>query len=146
MKILVPIVILILTATCVNVKTTELDFLVGTWKRENKEQFEVWEKNKPTELIGYSYIMNGNQKIITETLVIKRLSDHFVYEATVPDQNEGKTVQFVLNKETASPFSFENNHHDFPKKIQYEKIDDDEIKVSVLGDNEEGFSYVQIRQ
>ena len=146
MKILVTIVILFLCSSCVDKTASELDFLVGTWKRDNKDQFEVWEKNNALELIGNSYIIKDNQKTITETLVIKKIGGQFVYEATVPDQNEGRTVQFILNTETDSLFSFENDKHDFPKKIQYKKISDNQLKVIVLGDDDSGFSYIQIKQ
>lgn len=124
----------------------DLDFLIGTWKRDNKEQFEVWEKDNSSNLTGYSYRIKDNLKVITETLVIKKIGDQFVYEATVPDQNDGRTVQFMLNTETVSLFSFENDNHDFPKKIQYKKINDNQLKVIVLGDDDTGFSYIQSRQ
>jgi hypothetical protein len=146
MKILTAIFIISLTTSCVDTRSTELDFLVGTWKRENKELFEVWERSKPAELLGYSFRMDGNQEIVTETLVIKKKGDQFVYEATVPDQNEGRTVQFILSNETDSLFSFENDDHDFPKKIQYKIIDENQIEVIVLGGENKGFSYIQIRQ
>jgi len=146
LKILVSILILFLSSSCADKKLSELDFLVGTWKRDNKEQFEVWEKNNSLELIGHSYRIKDNQKTITETLVIKKIGDQFVYEATVPDQNEGRTVQFILNTETDSLFSFENDKHDFPKKIQYKKMNDNQLKVTVLGGDDSGFSYIQIKQ
>lgn len=146
MKILVSILILLLSSSCTDKKGSELDFLVGTWKIDNKEQFEVWEKNRSLELIGYSYRIKDNQKTITETLVIKKVGDQFVYEATVLDQNDGRTVQFVLNTKTDSLYSFENNKHDFPKKIQYKKMNDHQLKVTVLGDEDSGFSYIQIKQ
>jgi len=146
MKILASVLILVLTSSCVVKKSAEFDFLVGTWKRENKEQFEVWEKNNPTELNGYSYRIKDNQKTITETLVIKKIGDQFVFEATVPDQNEGRTVQFVLNTELDSVFLFENDKHDFPKKIQYKILNDNQLKVTVSGDDDSGFSYIQNRQ
>jgi hypothetical protein len=119
--------------------------MVGTWKMENKEQYEVWEKSNNNELSGYSYRIKNDQKSITETLSIKLIGDQIVYEATVPDQNEGKTVGFTLNDEMQTYLSFENLQHDFPKKIQYKKISDNEIEVTVLGDEEKGFSYKQFK-
>ena len=145
-KIFVSILILLLSYSCSEKKTAELDFLIGTWKRDNKEQFEVWEKSNSSNLNGYSYRIKDNQKVITETLVIKKIGDQFVYEATVPDQNDGRPVQFILNTETYSLFSFENDNHDFPKKIQYQRINDNKLKVIVLGDDDTGFSYIQIKQ
>lgn len=146
MRILASVLALFFFISCENNESSELDFLVGTWKRDNKEQFEVWEKNNSSDLTGYSYRIKDNQKIITETLFIKKNGNQFVYEATVPDQNDGKTVQFILNTETDSLFSFENDEHDFPKKIQYKRINDNQLEVIVLGDGNTGFSYIQIKQ
>jgi len=91
-------------------------------------------------------MINGNQKKISETLLIKIIGNQIVYEATVPNQNDGKAVQFILNNEIKSYLSFENLDHDFPKKIQYKKITEDEIIVSVLGENGKGFTYTQLKQ
>jgi hypothetical protein len=120
--------------------------MVGTWKMDGKEQYEVWETTKNKELRGYSYKINDNQKTITETLSIKKIENNIIYEATVPDQNEGRTIQFTLNNEILEYLSFENINHDFPKKIQYKRINDDEIEVTVLGDEGKGFSYTQLKQ
>ncbi|GAB5554462.1 MAG: hypothetical protein Sapg2KO_40530 [Saprospiraceae bacterium] len=92
MKLLIPLFVLSLLSSCTDKTIAELDFLVGTWKRENVEQFEVWERKSAHQLIGYSYRIKEGQKSITETLVIKKVGDQFVFEATVPDQNEGRTV------------------------------------------------------
>ena len=146
MRILLSICFGYIILSCSETETSQFDFLVGTWKVEFKEQYEVWEKNKNNELVGYSYKLNNNQKIISETLAIKKIDKQIIYEATIPNQNEGKTIQFTLNTEIKSYFSFENNKHDFPKKIQYKKISDDELKIMVLGDNGKGFSCTQLKQ
>ena len=65
-----------------------------------------------------------------------------VYLATVTDQNEGSRVGFVLNEAIDSCFSFENIEHDFPKKIQYKKISDQELHINVLGEDDKGFSLI----
>lgn len=79
-------------------------------------------------------------------MAIKKIGDQFVFEATVPDQNDGKTIQFILNTEVDTLYSFENDNHDFPKKIQYKKMGTNQLKVNVLGAEESGFSYIQIKQ
>ena len=146
MRTLTTICILCLLIACSENKISRVDFMVGTWKMEGKEQYEVWESTKNKELIGYSYRFNDNQKIITETLSIKIIENNIIYEATVPDQNEGKTIPFTLNNEIKEYLSFENIKHDFPKKIQYKRLNNDEIEVTVLGDEGKGFSYKQLKQ
>jgi hypothetical protein len=140
------IIIITLYASCNLNKLSQFDFLVGQWKHEHKDQFEVWTKDKNNELVEYGYLLRDDKQSITETLSIKKLNNKIIYEATVSDQNEGKSVPFILNTKIATSFSFENNNHDFPKKIQYEKLSRQKIKVNVLGDDNEGFSFVMIKQ
>lgn len=132
--------------SCSNVATKDLDLFIGTWKVEGKAQYEVWEKISSNAYKGYAYRLNNNEKSITETLSIKVDNNDVIFEATVPDQNEGRTVQFLLNTDNDSCFSFENEDHDFPKKIQYKKINDGQMEVRVLGDNDEGFSYMLYKE
>ena len=136
---------LIIACTETESKLPEFEFILGKWKRENKDQFEVWEKDHNGEINGHAYkIVQGKQKLM-ETLVIKKVGDQIILEPTVPDQNEGKPVQFVLNTSIKAYFSFENPAHDFPKKIQYQKLDEQSIKVKVSGSDGEGFSFIQTR-
>jgi len=146
MRIIWSICLLCFLMACSENKLSKLDFLIGTWKTENKENYEQWEKNENNSFVGSSYKMENGQKVIWENLSIKLLGDEIFYEATVADQNEGKTIQFSLNEETKSYFSFENEKHDFPKKIQYKIVSNDKVEVTVLGNKDEGFSYFQIRQ
>lgn len=146
MKILPAICLLFLFASCKENKTSQLDFLVGTWKMDGKEQYEFWEKNQKDGLIGNSYKLVNNEKSISETLKIKSVGNQLIYRATVLNQNDGETIEFILNPDNNEYLSFENVNHDFPKKIQYKRINVDSVKVSILGENDEGFSYIQIKQ
>ena len=116
---------LVFIFSCSVNKMEKFDFLIGTWKIENQAQFESWTR---------------------AGLAIKRIGDQIVYEATVPDQNQGQTIQFVLNPEIDSSFSFENSNHDFPKSIQYRKISENELIIKVSGDDNNGFNYRMIKQ
>jgi hypothetical protein len=146
MKRILSVLILFLITSCADNHAPELDFIVGTWKRESKAQYEVWQQKSPTELTGFSYRLINNEKRITETLAIKNTNRQFVYEAKVPAQNEGKVIRFIFNPAVDSVWSFENPTHDFPKKIQYQKLNANQLKVIVSGDQNSGFSYIQTRQ
>lgn len=122
-----------------------LDFLVGTWQVEGKATFEEWKKEKD-QLVGLSYKLMDGHKKISETLLIKAVAHQTIYEATVINQNDGKSIAFTLNRELKDKFSFENPTHDFPKKIQYQQLSDTAIFVNVLGANDEGFSFKMIKQ
>ncbi|NNF36272.1 MAG: hypothetical protein HKN68_19370 [Saprospiraceae bacterium] len=131
--------------SCIAQDSMELDFLLGTWKMENKDTYEVWKKEANT-FKGQAYKMVNGQKQITETLVIEFRGEDVIYSPTVPDQNDGRAIPFKLNKANKDLLSFENKDHDFPKKIQYKKVSDDKIFVSVLGEGNQGFSYYLMRQ
>ena len=123
-----------------------LEILVGSWQVEGKTTYEKWEKKSDVTFEGYSYKLIDNEQKISETLQIVYDNDEIVYKATVPNQNQGKSIHFVLNNNEKDLLSFENLKHDFPKKIQYKKIDDHKLLVNVLGDNNQGFSYYLIKQ
>ena len=144
MKTIITFIIVSTLFSCSEYKLSEFDFLVGTWKMEGKEYYEFWEKLDHI-LKGKSYKMVDGQKIVTEIIELKSEGDRIIYTPTVFDQNEGKPIQFILLKLDKNVFSFENSDHDFPKKIQYTVVSENELFISVLGENDKGFSYKLIR-
>lgn len=124
----------------------DLHFLAGTWKVEKKENYEAWKLNKDNLLEGSSYKIKAGNKQIDEQLTIKISDEKIVYTAKVLNQNNAQPIDFVLNKEVKDKFSFENPKHDFPKKIQYTKLNDTTIFVAVLGNGDKGFSYKMFKQ
>ncbi len=134
-----------LITSCQAQENLNLDFLIGTWKMENKETYEYWQK-EGEKYTGHAYKLVDGQKQITETLVIEFKSDDVIYSPTVPNQNEGRAIPFKLNKDSKELWSFENKDHDFPKKIQYKVVSDGKLFVSVLGEGDQGFSYYLLKQ
>lgn len=121
------------------------DFLQGTWKMENKEVYEHWDKLNENTLKGFSYKLKDAQMSISEYLDITKANNEITYTATVLKQNNGKGVSFTLTK-TDSSFTFENPQHDFPKKIVYQKLNDTEIYVQVSDGKQKGFAYKMQKQ
>jgi Fe-S cluster assembly iron-binding protein IscA len=141
--------IFIFTVICAFTKKDGLDqlqFLEGTWKVENKENYETWKKVTDASLEGYSYNIRAGKKSITEYLTVKSAGDKIIYTARVLNQNEGRPIDFVLNKNIKNKLRFENPGHDFPKKIQYTQISNTVLFVEVLGEGDNGFSYKMIKQ
>lgn len=141
------ILFLMITSSCNSDSAffEKLSFLKGTWKVEGRENYETWNMEK-TQLIGESYKMVEGKKIVSETLKIEQSQDQIIYTATVLNQNNGAGIPFTLNTNITDQLSFENPEHDFPNKIQYKKLSENEIFVSVLGKDGKGFSYKIIRQ
>ena len=120
-------------------------FLQGTWKMENKENFEHWDKLNDHTLKGFSYKVKDGQMAITEYLDITQKNNEIFYTATVLNQNQGKGIDFKMTK-TDSIVIFENHNHDFPKQIVYKQLSDSEIFVQVTDGKQGGFSYKMIKQ
>lgn len=120
-------------------------FLQGTWKVENKDAYEHWDKLNDHTLKGFSYQLKDGQMTITEYLDISQTKQEITYTATVLNQNQGQGVNFKLTK-TDSAFTFENPNHDFPQKIRYQKLNDAAVFVHVSGGNQKGFAYRMQKQ
>ena len=119
----------------------DLYFLDGTWKAEGKETYEVWEKDVSTnQLSGRSYKLADGKEIVSEYLNLTEKNGQIIYSATVLNQNDGKPVPFILSQDISKGFSFENPAHDFPTKIIYQKKNDTELVVHVMGSDGKGFA------
>ena len=125
--------------------TQWINAMTGKWQVENKPQFEEWNKVDLSVWTGVAYRVNGDQKSISETLKIYLVDDQYIYEATVPTQNQGRGIPFTLNLTEEDCLSFENPTHDFPTKIQYCPVSDNKMQVKVVGPDGKGFGYNLIR-
>ena len=114
------------------------EFLAGTWKVENSETYEHWDKINENNFKGISYKMINGKMVITEYLDIKKTDGKIVYTATVLNQNNGIGIDFNLTS-SDSLFSFENPVHDFPKFIRYKHISENKMSATV-GTNENNFT------
>lgn len=120
-------------------------FLKGTWKVEGQELYERWDLLHEKSLKGISYKMENGLLSIKEYLEIMDADKGVTYRATVIGQNNGEAVDFVLRKK-GSEFSFENPDHDFPKKISYKLIAENELWVEVSGGEDKSFSFKMEKQ
>lgn len=114
------------------------DFLAGTWKVENGETYEHWDKINENNFKGISYKMINGKMVITEYLDIKKTDGKIIYTAIVLNQNNGIGIDFNLTS-SDSLFSFENPIHDFPNFIRYKHISENKMSATV-GTNENNFT------
>lgn len=138
-------IIILISANITFGQTQFPTFLQGTWKTENKETYERWDKLNDETLKGFSYRIKDGQMMVSEYLEITKKGNDIVYTATVLQQNAGKGIDFKLTK-SEDVYSFENPAHDFPKKISYQKISETEVLVQVSDGAQKSFSYKIIKQ
>lgn len=135
LKVCISCFLLVSLGSCASLPT----FFEGEWHAVESNVVEVWEQSSKTKLTGYSYKKVEDRQDLLETLEIVQEGRSLIYRATVPTQNEGKTIPFVKTDRRGKMIVFENPDHDFPKKLIYELLDSDTMHVMVLGENDRGF-------
>lgn len=99
----------------------EFEWLVGSWKRQNKSSYEVWKvASDGKSLVGKSFKVLEQDTVFLEDITIVFKEGSYYY---VPDV-AGKQGPVYFKVSTYHNFGFEatNPDHDFPKVIRYELI------------------------
>ncbi len=144
MKQILSFMILILT-NLVYGQSTFPNFLQGTWRVENQEIYEHWDKLNDHTLKGLSYKMEDGRMIVSEYLEIVQSNNEVIYTAIVINQNQNQGIEFKLTQ-SDSTFVFENMNHDFPKKIVYQQLSENGILVQVSDGKQQCYDYKLIKQ
>lgn len=123
-----------------------LYWLNGCWQIEKSGTFEIWE-SKADILVGRVIKIEKNDTLTIENLKIYKKKDEVIYEATVPTQNDGRPIEFVLTQNDESFLLFENPQHDFPKKIKYRFVNHNQISATISGNNKKmDLNYYRTKQ
>lgn len=123
----------------------ELDWLIGGWQTENEKNasFENWRQVNNNSLIGIGVQLSTDPKLHTkppfiEFLRIEVIGGKLFYIAK-PPQNE-LPVAFKATACSEQSVTFENDDHNFPKKITYKRNNLGQLQAIVSGQNEQGFT------
>lgn len=103
--------------------------LEGTWKMVTKRGAicEEWKLINADYLQNRGYRVSGNDTVINERVSLTNTKDGIFYTSTVEDQNNQKPIAFKLSSATGNSFIFENQDHDYPKRIVYHLITSDSL-------------------
>ena len=114
--------------------------LTSTWEIKTKKGtlVEQWHRVNDTLLQSRSYRVQGKDTIPEETVELKLEGGRITFTPTVPNENEGKPVTFVLSSIDGSIFTFENKYHDFPQRIVYQ-IGTKTLNVTISGVTKDGY-------
>ncbi|MFC2185771.1 DUF6265 family protein [Fulvivirgaceae bacterium LMO-SS25] len=118
----------------VNLLEPELtNWLVGSWEFTQSQipTFETWKKENDSTLSGYSYAVRNGDTIVTERLLWQIREGESYYIPTVDGQNDNEAILFKLSSSLANQWIFENPTHDFPQKITYIKIDENQLTAEI---------------
>jgi len=120
--------------------TNVIKNIVGAWESNqgNEIMKESWSKvsKKTFEGSGAAYF---NEKVKShESMRIVEMSGAIFYIAKV--NHNLFPVAFTLVKCTDKTFVFENNQHNFPKRIEYKFLHENKMLVNVNDGKGEGFT------
>lgn len=127
--------IFIVSLSCFGVSAQSLDWIVGTWERENTKPgqvfYESWEKITNKEFRGIGVRIEGSDTTFRENLWLRKEEDNWYYIAEV-SHNE-TAIHFKITNLTEKGFTSENPDHDFPKRIEY-SLEGDRMTAITSGD------------
>jgi len=127
----------------------QLQWLEGTWyeqkasqentstEKPSKQTVEQWTVISPYTLKESGSVIERENKTHIESLRIVKMSGEVFYIAKV--KHNSLPIPFKLMKCSDDQYFFENQNHDFPKRIDYYKIDEKTMRVKVSEDGVKGF-------
>jgi uncharacterized protein DUF6265 len=97
-----------------------LGWLQGCWAltKAQSDIEEYWMAPKGTSMLGIGRTMRGAILVEYEMMLIRQTEDHLVFEAHPSNQ---PVALFYSIDVSASRIVFENQKHDFPQRIGYER-------------------------
>ena len=119
-------------------QSTVFDKLSGAWQSDDGKNFERWTKNDNGTYQYAGFSIKGNDTSWNEQANIYRENNNWVFENTVKEQNNGKSVKFISSILNENNFQFSNPSHDFPTDISYTKVDANTLHAFIAGPGKKG--------
>ena len=118
--------------TATDISINGFEFLIGKWEADfgKFKYYEEWQKEN-NRFSGQGYRIKEGQIFNGEKLLLINIHGYISYIATVGKQ---QPILFALTESSENKYVFENKEHDFPQRIIYNVIGENNIKVSVEGD------------
>ena len=124
---------------------SDIDWVLGKWQVNESRSFEEWLKVNDHLYRGKGYEVRKNDTLINETIEIVQRENSIFYIPTVADQNDGKPIEFQLVSKNKNELVFENEAHDFPQRIIYERTNAEVIDARIEGMRQGFFSEVKFK-
>lgn len=121
-------------------KLDHMSWILGKWEMKTPDGtiLEQWEQPSDTQWSGVSYMVTPTGDTnFGEHIRLDYSGDTLYYIPTVSNQNAGQEVSFVEKSFSDSLVVFENIQHDFPQRIIYRRISDNNILAAIEG-NQDG--------
>jgi hypothetical protein len=116
-------------------KIKEARWILGEWESKSADGnlSETWKKINDSTFQAQSYFIKQKDTLHFESITLQQNGEVLSYNATVKGQNSDKPVSFKLTNSTEKQLIFENPKHDYPKKIIYTQINEDNLVAEISG-------------
>lgn len=110
-------------------------WLLGNWENKTVDGnlTETWKKVNDSTFQAQSYFIKEKDTLHFESITLQQKGEELTYNATVKGQNNDKPITFKLTNSTEKQLVFENPKHDYPKKIIYTQINEDNLVAEISG-------------
>jgi len=110
-------------------------WLIGSWEFKSTDGTlsESWKKLNDSTYQGESYFTKGTDTLHFETITLQQKEEDLTYLTTINGQNNDEPISFALTETTEKQLVFENQKHDYPKKISYSHLSKDSLVTEISG-------------
>jgi hypothetical protein len=131
--ICIPVVALLFLGC--NRSTQETQWLLGSWCNITPKMryYENWTLTENSDLAGECFVLRKSDTVFFERMQLKKTKNGWDYNVTVRNQNQAKAIIFSSTCITADSLVFENKNHDYPNRIVYKKISNDQLVARIFG-------------
>lgn len=141
MKNIIGIIVMILLVSCQKKsnkkfeKLEKMNWLVGHWEQKLPDGtlLENWQVKNDSTLTGQSFFVNSKDTVHFENIILTQKANQIIYIATVEGQNNDEPINFKQTTDIKNIFIFENSKHDYPQKIIYKKVNENNLIVTISG-------------
>jgi hypothetical protein len=137
-------------AGCQTELTKDFSFLEGSWKMETSDStylLETWEKVNDTKYTALNYFITDTGMQLTEEIEIDITDSGTFYRPTIEAIDGGRQFSYLFISEDDNKYVFENKEYDFPRRIWYKRVDENNIEAAIenaSGDKKEVFRYEKV--
>ncbi|MDW8261136.1 MAG: DUF6265 family protein [Phycisphaerales bacterium] len=124
--------LLLLGSGLQNPSIGDLGFLSGEWVAESGSTVteELWSEPRAGTMFGFARTIAGDKTVFFEFVRIETRDGVLHY---IAQPRGGAATAFKLTRFDGRAATFENPEHDFPKKIEYERISEDALRATISG-------------
>jgi hypothetical protein len=113
----------------------KMDWLTATWENKMPEGTlkEIWVKENDSTFSARSFFIKEEDTLHNETILLSQKNDVITYSAKIIGENNDKFIDFKLTTTNENSYTFENPSHDYPQKIMYKKVDNNNLVATISG-------------